>query len=66
MACRLDLPIEFKHVHNVFYISQLRKYVSDSNHVIMIDPVEVAENLMYVLYKYYIIELNNFVAKAFL
>ena len=47
MAYRLDLPTELKHVHNVFHISQLRKYVPDPQHIIIAEPVEVTENLMY-------------------
>ena len=47
MAYRLDLPTELEHVHNVFYISQLQKYVPDLNHIITTEPVEIAENLMY-------------------
>ena len=47
MAYRLDLPAELEHVHNVFHISQLRKYVPNPNHVIISESVEVAENLVY-------------------
>jgi len=47
VAYRLDLPTKLEHVYNVFYISQLQKYVPDPNHIIIIEPVEIAENLMY-------------------
>ena len=47
VACRLDLPTELEHVHNVFHISQLRRYVPDPNHIIIAKPVEVAMNIMY-------------------
>jgi len=47
VAYRLDLPTEVKHVHNIFHISQLRKYVPDLNHTIIAEPIEVAKNLMY-------------------
>jgi len=43
VAYRLDLPTELEHVHNVFYISQLWKYVPDPNHIIITEPVEVAK-----------------------
>ena len=32
---RLDLSVELEHVHNVFHISQLRKYILDSDHTIV-------------------------------
>ena len=47
IAYRLDLPVELKHMHNIFYISQLKKYVPNPNHVIVAKPIEVVENLMY-------------------
>ena len=47
VAYRLDLPAVLKHVHNVFHISPLKKYVPNPNHVIMINPLEVIENLVY-------------------
>ena len=47
VAYRLHFPTKLEHVHNVFHISQLRKYVPNSNHVIITEPEEVIENLMY-------------------
>ena len=46
IAYRLDLLVELEHVHNVFKISQLRKYVSDPNHTIVSDPIEITEDLV--------------------
>jgi len=47
VAYKLNLPSELEHVHNVFHISQLRKYIPDSHHVILTEPIEVTENLLY-------------------
>jgi len=47
VAYRLDSPIELKHVHNLFHIWQLKKYVLNPNHVIITNPIEAAENLVY-------------------
>ena len=47
VAYRLNLPTELEHMHNIFYISQLRKYVSDRNHILKPDPIAIAENLAY-------------------
>ena len=47
VAYRLDLPVELEHVHNVFHISQLRKYIPDPDHTIVTEPIEITEDLVY-------------------
>ena len=47
VAYRLDLPKEFSRVHNVFNISMLRKYISDSSHVLEIPEIELRDDLSY-------------------
>ena len=47
VAYKLDLPAELEYVHNVIHTSHLRKYAPDPNHVIIIEPVQVAKNLVY-------------------
>ena len=47
VAYRLSLPTELEYVHDVFHISQLRKYIPDPNHVIEPEPIELAEDLPY-------------------
>ena len=47
VAYRLDLPEEFSRVHNVFHISMLRKYISDSSHVLETPEIELRDDLSY-------------------
>lgn len=47
MAYRLALPMELSNVHNVFHVSQLRKYVHDPTHVIQPEPIELDETLSF-------------------
>jgi len=47
VAYRLDMPVELEHVHNVFHISQLRKYIPDLNHTIASEPIEITASLVY-------------------
>ena len=47
IAYRLGLPIELEHMHNVFHISQLRKYIPDPDHTIVSEPIEITEDLVY-------------------
>ncbi|XP_048235689.1 uncharacterized protein LOC125371199 [Ricinus communis] len=47
VAYKLDLPANFSHVHPVFHISMLRKYISDPSHVLQPQNVEVGEDLTY-------------------
>ncbi|KAL0546367.1 hypothetical protein IC582_016275 [Cucumis melo] len=41
------LPPSFSTVHDVFYVSMLRKYVADSTHVVDFEPLQINENLSY-------------------
>ena len=45
MAYRVELPPHLSNLHDVFHVSQLRKYVSDPSHVIQSDDVQVRDNL---------------------
>ena len=48
MAYRLELPTGLERVHNVFHVSQLRKYISDPSHVIEQESVTLDDTLSYV------------------
>ena len=48
VAYRLALPPELSSVHNVFYVSMLKKYVRDSSHVLQHEPLEIREDATYV------------------
>jgi len=41
----VGLPPHLSNLHDVFHVSQLRKYVSDPSHVIPRDDVQVRDNL---------------------
>ena len=47
VAYRLALPPSMSHLHDVFHVSMLRKYVEDSSHVLPVHEVEVSENVQY-------------------
>ncbi|XP_031099729.1 uncharacterized protein LOC116003930 [Ipomoea triloba] len=47
LAYRLALPAVLDRVHNVFHVSQLRKYVHDASHVLQPEVVTLDENLSY-------------------
>ena len=68
VAYRLDLPTKLEHVHNIFHILQLRKYVPDPSHIIIAELVEIVENLIYKECPIQILDkkLSNFGTKAFL
>ena len=45
VAYEIALPPHLANLHNVFHVSQLRKYVADPTHVLEQDDVQVRENL---------------------
>ncbi|XP_025982945.1 uncharacterized protein LOC114374314 [Glycine soja] len=47
VAYQIALPSSLSNLHNVFHVSQLRKYIHDPSHVIKLDDVQVKENLTY-------------------
>ncbi|PKU60500.1 hypothetical protein MA16_Dca028400 [Dendrobium catenatum] len=46
-AYRLLLYDQMSDVHNVFHVSSLRKWISDSDKKLSADEVEIQENLQY-------------------
>ena len=47
VAYRLALPPSFGNVHNVFHVSQLRKYVFDPKHIVHQEEMVLEPNLSY-------------------
>jgi hypothetical protein len=45
VAYRVGLSPHLSNLHDVFHVSQLRKYVPDPSHVIQRDDVQVRDNL---------------------
>ena len=45
VAYRVALPPNLSNLHDVFHVSQLQKYISDSSHVIQRDEVQTQDNL---------------------
>ena len=45
VAYQLALPPSWSHIHNVFHISMLRKYIMDPSHVISYEDVEIQPDL---------------------
>ena len=46
MPYEIALPPHLANLHNVFHVSQLRKYIADHAHVLEEDDVQVREDLM--------------------
>ena len=44
---RVALPLSLSKVHNVFYVSTLRKYVFYPSHVVELEPIQIYEDLIY-------------------
>jgi len=47
VAYCLELPPELPKLHNVFHVSQLRKYIPDPSHVIEPEPMQLQQELSY-------------------
>ncbi|XP_073304105.1 uncharacterized protein [Primulina huaijiensis] len=45
LAYRLALPPSMSRIHNVFHVSQLRKYISDPSHMLEAEPLMIESNL---------------------
>ncbi|XP_016673259.1 uncharacterized protein [Gossypium hirsutum] len=41
VAYQLELPSKLDRIHDVFHVSMLRRYQSDSSHVVSIEEIEV-------------------------
>ncbi|KAL8155372.1 hypothetical protein AgCh_000671 [Apium graveolens] len=48
VAYELALPPHMQHIHNVFHVSMLKRYLLDSNHVIEYEPIEIQPDLSFV------------------
>ncbi|XP_072086660.1 uncharacterized protein [Arachis hypogaea] len=47
VAYQVALPSNLSNIHDVFHVSQLRKYTSDATHVLEPETVELRENLTF-------------------
>ena len=47
VSYRLDLPPQMSQVHLVFHVFMLRKYVSNSTHILSVQDVRIGEDIAY-------------------
>ncbi|XP_021775162.1 uncharacterized protein LOC110739015 [Chenopodium quinoa] len=47
ISYKLALPMEFEKMHDVFHISQLKKYVPDSKHALQLESIQLDDTLTY-------------------
>ncbi|XP_068483188.1 uncharacterized protein [Phaseolus vulgaris] len=47
VAYEIALPPQLANLHNVFHVSQLRKYIPDPSHVLEVDNVQIKDNLSF-------------------
>jgi len=48
VAYRLALPPTLQSIHDVFHVSQLRRYIPDPGHIVSYQPLQLKENLTYI------------------
>jgi len=46
-AYEVALPPPLANIHNIFHVSQLRKYISHPSHILEYDSIQVKENLWF-------------------
>ena len=47
VAYKLALPPKLEKIHNVFHVSMLRRYMSNSSHVVSSETIELRPDLTY-------------------
>ena len=47
VAYRLALPLELAKLHDVFHVSMLRKYRSDTSHILPVQDIQVQEDFTF-------------------
>ena len=47
VAYRLALPLELSQIHDIFHVSMLRRYRSNSSHILQAQPLELKDDLSY-------------------
>ena len=47
MAYRLALPLELAKLHDVFHASMLRRYRSDTSHILPVQDIQVQEDFTF-------------------
>ncbi|XP_020092819.1 uncharacterized protein LOC109713234 [Ananas comosus] len=55
VAYRVALPPKLARVHDVFHVSNLRKYVHDPEHILSYVPMELQEDMTYEEFPAYVI-----------
>ena len=47
LAYKVALPPSLSKIHNVFHVSNLRKYVFDPSHIVELELIQISEDLTY-------------------
>ena len=47
MAYRLELPTDLRQIHDIFHVSQLRKYIADESVMVPLEDIQVDASLNY-------------------
>ena len=63
MACRLALHPSLEGVHDIFHVSQLRKYMPDEKHVLDYSELTLRSDLTYVVQSLAILDRREKVLK---